>query len=221
MKTPFIKTDSGGFSLIEMLVSIVVASIMMLTIGVLSTIANSSFNKLIRIQKLYDDISIGLKYAQNRVRASDSILITSLGNPWVGEQIQVTGTINGLSQTQTLGLCLDNGQTNLVNRPTPATTCADSDIILSASAADSLSLALSWPCDCNNDAIQECVGNCVDDCNFSLIGTTCDCTDKVTLAVEDDSGTCTNPPEMINTRLSGVKNKIPFTVETTIFRRNS
>ena len=93
--------NKNGFSLTELLVSIVVASILILTIGVLSSIANGSFNKISSEQQTYNDISYGFKLMQNRVRIASSMSKTTTkpNPPWVNsEELVVDNVAFGLYQ---------------------------------------------------------------------------------------------------------------------------
>ena len=70
--------SKNGVSLVELLVSIVVASILILTIGVLSDIPQKSYKKINSEQQIYNDISYGFKLMQNKVRASSILSITAV-----------------------------------------------------------------------------------------------------------------------------------------------
>ena len=79
----------NGFSLIELLIGILIAAILILTVGVLSSIAGSTFNKLNSEQQTHNDISYGLKLMQNRVRGAQSLvskLSTKPNPPWVNQE---------------------------------------------------------------------------------------------------------------------------------------
>jgi len=64
--------NNRGFSLIEMQVSFVVATILILAVGAISSISTQSYNKIRNEATLYDDLSYGFMLVQNRVRKSDS-----------------------------------------------------------------------------------------------------------------------------------------------------
>ena len=93
--------NEKGFSLVELLVSIIVAAILILTTGVLSSIANRSYYKFNSEQQIYNDISYGFKLMQNKVRsaASMSKITTKPNPPWVnGEQLVIGTAAFGLYQ---------------------------------------------------------------------------------------------------------------------------
>ena len=104
--------NQKGFSLVEMLVSLIMAAILILTVGVISTIANSSFSRLNKEQQIYNDISYGFKLLQYKVRASSSIAEGNRSAPWVsGEHFLVDTGAFGLYQTNatTTDFVYDNG----------------------------------------------------------------------------------------------------------------
>ncbi|HEY7710609.1 MAG TPA: prepilin-type N-terminal cleavage/methylation domain-containing protein [Candidatus Entotheonella sp.] len=219
-----LKSHQNAFTLVELLISMIVASILMLTIGVLSVIASSSFTRLNREQAIYNDIAYGIKLMQHRIRSAVGITPQSVGNPWLGRQIEVQYIDNnGALQTTLFGVCQVATGSQLVHRPNAATACADADVILSAAAAtgDSVNLTLNWPCACHNSLTHECIDDCLDDCDFDNTGSDCDCSNIATKNPVADSGTCALPTDLINAEVTGTKNDIPFEVITTILRRNT
>lgn len=109
--------NKSGFSLVELLVSIIVASILILTISVLSGTANSSFNKLNSEQQIYNDISYGFKLLQNKVRVASSIAVGDRLSPWIsGQHFLIDSGVFGLCQYSfSAGQCQAGGtQTALV-----------------------------------------------------------------------------------------------------------
>ena len=156
--------NKNGFSLIELIVSIVIASILVLTVGVLSSTANRSYNALNNKQQIYNDLSYAFKLLQYKVRGSTSIAAGNKASPWIAGQHFLVGTNNTFGLYQTSGtvkdLVYDVGgvRETIFSVPQPGT------------------IALSFPV-----AITAA---------------------SVTISV------------------SGVKDNIPFTMKTTIFRRN-
>ena len=57
-----------GFTLIEMQVSLVIASILVLAIGVVAGMSTRSYNKLQKEAQIFNDITYGFKLMENRVR---------------------------------------------------------------------------------------------------------------------------------------------------------
>ncbi len=96
-------------SLAELLISMIIAAILFLTIGSLSSIANSSYNKINKQKEIYNDISYGFKLMQNRVRgAVDTVKKETKPNPpWVGGEWLV-------ADSAAFGLYKDLGNTNFV-----------------------------------------------------------------------------------------------------------
>ena len=118
--------NQKGFSLVEMLVSLIMAAILILTVGVISTIANSSFSRLNKEQQIYNDISYGFKLLQYKVRASSSIAAGNRSAPWVsGQHFLVDNGAFGLYQTSaaTTDFVYDNGvqRETIFSVPQPGT----------------------------------------------------------------------------------------------------
>ena len=92
--------NKNGFSLVEVLVSIVIASILILTIGIISSIANGTYNKLSKEQSIYNDISYAFKLMQNKIHMSSTLAVGSNPSPWITNQhFVVDGGTFGLYQT--------------------------------------------------------------------------------------------------------------------------
>lgn len=113
------KNNNKAFSMVELLVSIVVASIMILTIGILSSISNRTYHKLDKEQTLYNDISYGLKLIQNKVRSSITIpQISPFGGSWASQQLVMTNydddPAKQVNFTSTFGLQINGSNRNFV-----------------------------------------------------------------------------------------------------------
>ncbi len=83
------KTRSG-FSLVELLISLIVAAILVLTAGSLSSISLTAYNKEMNKQGIYNDLSYGLKLLRNRFRNAEASSVsknTAAGNVWVGQTL--------------------------------------------------------------------------------------------------------------------------------------
>ena len=65
--------NKKAFTLVEMLISLVVVSILILSIGVISSLGVSSYNQAQKQAFLYEDLSFGFKLIQNRARSSKTI----------------------------------------------------------------------------------------------------------------------------------------------------
>ena len=91
--------DKRAFSLTEMLVSIVVAAILVLTIGVISRISTGTYASLTKEAQVYNDISYGFKLMQNKVRGSGNhIIIKSVSGSWVSSRLEVGKHTFGIFQ---------------------------------------------------------------------------------------------------------------------------
>lgn len=80
--------SNKGFTLTELLVTIVIGGLMMLTMGSISEIGKRSHRKLLRESGGYNDIAYGFKLVRNKVhktRAKDlkSVTILSSSTTWV------------------------------------------------------------------------------------------------------------------------------------------
>lgn len=78
--------NRNGFSLIELLISLIVAAIIVLTAGTLSDIGLITFNKQSSKQAVYNDLSYGLKLIRNRFRNADSSSVkknTAASSSWL------------------------------------------------------------------------------------------------------------------------------------------
>jgi len=91
--------ERKGVTLIEMLIVMVVASILLLTIGTLSSIGNKSYKKIVRQAAIYNDIAYGFKLISNRVHKTRSISLETPSSPWVGDKFIVGSEAFGLYKT--------------------------------------------------------------------------------------------------------------------------
>jgi len=84
---------NNAFTLVELLVGIVTGAIIVLTIGVISTIALSSYKKVSDEAAIYNDLSYGFKLFQNKIRSSKSITKSAPGG-LVNPVVQLSGAGN-------------------------------------------------------------------------------------------------------------------------------
>ena len=106
--------SSKGFSLTELLISLIITFILILTIGVISNIALASFNRLSSKQQTYNDISYAFKRIQFKVRNASFIATGNKASPWVSnEHFLIDGDTFGLYQTSATvrDLIYDDGVT--------------------------------------------------------------------------------------------------------------
>jgi prepilin-type N-terminal cleavage/methylation domain-containing protein len=76
-----------GFTLAEMLISLIVAAVLILTIGAISSISLTVNKKLRTEASIYTDLSYGLKLMRNRARGAKSLKCQLVGTPWVSDQL--------------------------------------------------------------------------------------------------------------------------------------
>ncbi len=72
-----------GFSLIELQVTIIIAAILILIIGVISDASLGSYNKIKKEGEVFSDIYYGFKLLQNRVHAANNVTSGTLSSPWI------------------------------------------------------------------------------------------------------------------------------------------
>ncbi len=131
-----------GFSLVELLIALICATILVLTAGVISSISLMSFNKVNNEQQIYNDLSYGLKLVQNRMRNADSSSVNFVTNksnpPWVNQQQLIIGN-------EAFGLYQASGSTqrDFVHLPDKNNE-ANREVILSVPGAD-----LHWNVTCS------------------------------------------------------------------------
>ena len=167
--------NQKAFSLVELLVCLVIAAVLILTVGAISSIANSSYNKINSQQQIYNDISYGFKLLQFKVRNSTSAIASgNQPSPWISGQHFLIGS-SDVFGLQTSGsdtnLVYDNGNTEtILNVPAAVTT------------------------NCSNLTTMI---NCI----------------NLTFPVSMTA-------QSVTFRISGVKDKVRFDMQTTVLRRN-
>jgi type II secretory pathway component PulJ len=122
-----------GYTYIEVLISIVISSFVVLTISTVSSISQRSYDKTMREAGIFSEISYGFKLMQNRVRSGKSLTKQSASGQWVSEQLIISNKeAFGLyrptgSATIDLVYLKDKSQTN------------SREVILSVPTSDSVS----------------------------------------------------------------------------------
>lgn len=84
--------------MVELLVCLVVASILVLTIGVLSDIAMGSHKKARTEAEIYHEIAYGFKLMQNRMHETGSISTVPAGGSWLSDRLVLGDEAFGLYQ---------------------------------------------------------------------------------------------------------------------------
>jgi prepilin-type N-terminal cleavage/methylation domain-containing protein len=81
--------NKKAFSMVEMLVSIIVASILILAIGAISGVSTNVYSGLMREAQIYNDVTYGFKLMQNKVRSAQGISIKNQTGSWAGQYLEV------------------------------------------------------------------------------------------------------------------------------------
>jgi len=139
-----------GFSLVELLVSLVVASILILMVGVLSSIGNKEYSKVMNTESIYNDISYGFKLMENQVRSSTSMTIQTnpTNPPWESSRLlvkhkKIVGAVATFVQGA-FGLYQASGSTTKALVYVPDTSIPNTfETILSISSTETLNLTLT------------------------------------------------------------------------------
>ncbi|MCK4882973.1 MAG: prepilin-type N-terminal cleavage/methylation domain-containing protein [Candidatus Omnitrophica bacterium] len=92
-----ILTSRSGLSLIELLVAMLIAAILLLTVGVLSRISIVTQRRSFNEMQIQADISYGFKFMRNRIREYGFGTDTP-GSPWLSDRILVNGGAFGIYQ---------------------------------------------------------------------------------------------------------------------------
>ena len=138
-----------GFSLIEFQVGILISAILVLTIGVLSSMAQSSYAKISKEETVFNDAAYAFKLMQNKIRSSTSMSVK--GNPtnppWKSSQLlfrysQVVGGIETFPEGA-FGLYQANGSTTVDLVYMPDTSKSAKEVLMSLKAGQTFSFTLS------------------------------------------------------------------------------
>lgn len=138
MKNKILKTNTG-FTLVDMIIAMMIAAVVVLTAGTISSISVRSHTKNFEEGQIYTEISYGFKQMQKYIRERGAIIDTP-GGSWVGERF-VINTENILVN-QAFGLYQNGSNVELVYVPdiTDETT---RDVIFSTPASGNVSLDLT------------------------------------------------------------------------------
>jgi prepilin-type N-terminal cleavage/methylation domain-containing protein len=129
--------NQRGLTLVEMLVTLVIAAIMMLSIGVLSGMSNRSYARQREEAAVYTDVSYGFKLLQNRVHEGGSLQVLSQSGQWQGNRLMI-------SSHQVFGIYQASGSTTKEFVYLPDSTNENNrEIILSVPAPGSLNVNVS------------------------------------------------------------------------------
>jgi len=90
-------TRKNGFSLVELQVSLLIASILILSIGMIAQVSTQKYNQYLDEARIYNDIAYGFKMIENRIRESQSLTIAPLGGvQWKTPMLQLGN--NGVTE---------------------------------------------------------------------------------------------------------------------------
>ena len=94
--------NNKGFSLVELQVSIVIASIMVIAIGTVASIGTKTFNNYQEEARIFTDIGYGIRVLQKKVRESLSYETVNVpavdSDQWINPQLKVDDELFGLYQ---------------------------------------------------------------------------------------------------------------------------
>jgi len=127
-------SNKGAFTLVEMIVTLAIASLIVMGIAAAINIGNSYYGKLSHETGIYNDVSYGLKMMQNRVHSAKFLSVNTAGSPWSGQRLEVGNEL--------FGIYVSGGNQDLVRLPDKANP-NNREIILSVPAGGSLTLSLT------------------------------------------------------------------------------
>ena len=81
--------NNRGFTIVELLVSMIVSGILILTIVYISSISRNSYQKVLDEAAVFDDITYGFKLMQNRVHQTSGVTIESATGSWASQKLVV------------------------------------------------------------------------------------------------------------------------------------
>ena len=123
--------NKKAFTMVEMLVSLIVAVILILAIGVISSIALSSNRKQRVNLDTYSDIHYGFKLMENKIRSAVSAISTSTpGGDWRGARLEMDGVGFGVYRDPTSQLSSFVYVSNLTSHNCSTTAPSNCDLIL-------------------------------------------------------------------------------------------
>ena len=128
--------SQSGTSMVELLVSVVIAVIVLLTIGAISQVAIRSHNRCFNETEIYADVSYGLKLMQKRVRESMSVAVDTPGGSWTGSRVVIG---NKTGNDSAFGLYQNTGTLDFVYVP-DVTVEATREVITSVPVAETITL---------------------------------------------------------------------------------
>ena len=131
--------SENGVSLVEVLVAMIIALVLLLSIGVISRISIRTHTKYCSETQIYADISCGFKMIQKHIRESSGANVDTPGAlPWVGSRIVV---VNGVGNNSVFGLYQNTDSVDFVYLENIADE-NDREVILSVPNADTVTLTL-------------------------------------------------------------------------------
>jgi len=80
-----------GYTYVEMLVSIIISSFIVLTVAAVSGVSQRSYHKVMTEAGVYSDITYGYKLLQSRVRGAKSLSIQAAGGQWCSAHLMING----------------------------------------------------------------------------------------------------------------------------------
>ncbi len=90
--------SQSGLSLVELLVAMIIAAILLLTVGALSRISIASQRRSFNEMQVHADLSYGFKLLRNRIREHGFATDTPGSGSWLGDRILVRNGAFGVYQ---------------------------------------------------------------------------------------------------------------------------
>ena len=105
--------NKNGFSLAELLVTILVSSILILAVGSISSMGMRSNRGYRNKGRLFNDIKYALRVTANETREAYRVTINATaGSPWIGSQL-ILHNVDG-SANEVIGVYQESGAQDLV-----------------------------------------------------------------------------------------------------------
>lgn len=134
--------NKRGFSLIELQISILIASVLVISIGMVSQISMETYNKYRQEAQIFNDISYGFKFLQSKIRGSGNVipstLVAETDYQWIGQPLQIDNEVFGLYQKLN-----DEGRDFVYVKD--ADDITNRDTLFSLAAADNPQWSVSYP----------------------------------------------------------------------------
>jgi type II secretory pathway pseudopilin PulG len=106
---------TAGISLIELLISMLVASVLIIMVGSVSSIGTQSHRKYLNKAEIFNDVEFGLRMVRKNIREAWRISQETKGGSWIGDQIVLKNSDG--SPDEVIGVLQVAGQQKFVYVP--------------------------------------------------------------------------------------------------------